>query len=77
MRIRPDLKKFVCTGPQFVISRFLICEDLVQSFHPLNLIFFLHVTRNRTTPFWPYHDLIPLATEGDSPEAHLASSREA
>lgn len=61
-RYRPDAKRFVCTCPQFVISRFLICKHLVQLFHPVNARFFLEVTRNRTLPFWSHPSLKPIST---------------
>jgi len=43
-RYQPDVKQFVCTCLQFIVSRFLICKHLVQQFHPVNLQFFLEVT---------------------------------
>jgi len=43
-RYQPDIRRFVCTCPQFVVSRFLICKHLVQQFHPVNPRFFLEVT---------------------------------
>ena len=60
-RYRPDVKRFVCTCPQFVISRFLICKHLVQLFHPVSARFFLEVTRNRTLPFWSHSSLKPIS----------------
>ncbi|KAH9018093.1 hypothetical protein EDB84DRAFT_1276340 [Lactarius hengduanensis] len=59
---RPDAKRFVCTCPQFVVSRFLIRKHLVQQFHPVDPWFFLQVTRNRTLPFWSHPSLKPLPT---------------
>ena len=64
-KYRPDVKRFVCTCPQFVISHFLICKHLVQLFHPVNPVFFLEVTRNRTAPFWSHSTLKPLADAED------------
>ncbi|KAH9032964.1 hypothetical protein EDB85DRAFT_1864712, partial [Lactarius pseudohatsudake] len=69
-KYRPDVKRFVCTCPQFVVSRFLICKHLVQQFHPVDPRFFLEVKRNRTLPFWSHPSLKPLSTvaeiiEGD------------
>ena len=58
---RPNAERFVCTCPQFVISRFLICKHLVQLFHPVDPRFFLEVTRNRTTPFWSHSSLKPIS----------------
>ena len=60
-KYRPDTTRFVCTCPQFVISRFLICKHIVKLFHPVDPIFFLEVTRNRTTPFWSHPSLQPLS----------------
>jgi hypothetical protein len=62
-KYRPDTTRFVCTCPQFVISRFLICKHIVQLFHPVDPIFFLEVTRNRTTPFWSHPSLRPLSND--------------
>ena len=59
-KYRPDPRRFVCTCPQFVISHFLICKHLMQSFHPVYPIFFLQVTRNRTMPFWTHPSLVPI-----------------
>ena len=72
-RYRPDVKRFVCTCPQFVVSRFLVCKHLVQRFHPVNPRFFLEVTRNRSLPFWSHPSLKPLsiATEGVNLEAEV------
>ena len=66
-KYRPDVKRFVCTCPQFVISRFLICKHLVQLFRPVSPMFFLEVTRNRTIPFWSHCTLKPLANDDDDP----------
>ncbi|KAF8209757.1 hypothetical protein K438DRAFT_1571798 [Mycena galopus ATCC 62051] len=57
---RPDPYKWVCTCPYFFKSRFLLCKHLVQGVHPVHPIFFLQVTRNRTTPFWSHPTLRPL-----------------
>lgn len=75
-KYKPDVKSFVCTCPQFVISRFLICKHLVQLFHPVSPVFFLEVTRNRTVPFWSHSTLRPLANteEGIDPEGGTAST---
>jgi len=72
-RYRPDVKWFVCTCPQFVVSRFLVCKHLVQRFHPVNPRFFLEVTRNRSLPFWSHPSLKPLsiATEGVNSEVEV------
>ena len=63
-KYHPDTKHFVCTCPQFVVSGFLIFKHLVQSFQPVNPIFFLQVMRNWTMPFWSNPALILLQTEG-------------
>ena len=70
-KYRPDTDRFVCTCPQFVVSRFLICKHLVQSFQPVNPVFFLQVTRNRTTPFWSHPALIPLQTDNITDEDRM------
>ncbi|KAJ7472293.1 hypothetical protein B0H11DRAFT_1729696 [Mycena galericulata] len=59
-KYRPDLYRWVCTCPYFFKSRFLLCKHLVQAVHPVDPIFFLEVTRNRTTPFWSHPTLRPL-----------------
>ena len=71
-KYRPDIKRFVCTCPQFVVSRFLLCKHLVQQFSPVDPRFFLVVTRNRTLPFWSHPFLKPLATAADVTEPELA-----
>lgn len=68
-RYRPNAQRFVCTCPQFVISRFLICKHLVQLFHPVDPRFFLEVTRNRTTPFWSHPSLKPISAPTEEIEA--------
>ncbi|KAH9038201.1 hypothetical protein EDB85DRAFT_2072801 [Lactarius pseudohatsudake] len=70
-KYRPDVKRFVCTCPQFVISRFLICKHLVQLFHPVNPVFFLEVTRNWTVPFWSHPTLKPLVNSEDNIDSEL------
>ena len=64
-RYRPDPKRWVCTCPHFVISRFLICKHLVQSVKPVPPHFFFEVTRNRTAPFWKHKHLIAEDLDGD------------
>jgi len=64
-RYRPDPKRWVCTCPHFVVSRFLICKHLVQSVKPVPPHFFFEVTRNRTTPFWRHKHLIAEDLDGD------------
>ena len=68
---RPNAKRFVCTCPRFVVSRFLLCKHVVQLFHPVNPRFFLEVTRNRTLPFWSHHSLKPLIEDTDATEEDL------
>lgn len=59
-KYRPDPHKWLCTCPYFFKSRFLLCKHLVQAVHPVHPVFFLQVTRNRTTPFWSHPSLKPL-----------------
>ena len=51
-KYHPDAQHFVCTCPQFVISRFLLCKHIVKQFHPVDPRFFLKVTWNHCLPFW-------------------------
>jgi hypothetical protein len=73
-RYRPDIKRFVCTCLQFVVSRFLICKHLVQMFQPIDPIFFLEVSRNRTVPFWSHPTLKPLLSIEDDNEANYRAA---
>lgn len=57
----PDAHRWVCTCPQFAKSRFLLCKHLVQAVKPVPPIFFLQVSRRRTSPFWVHPALIPLS----------------
>ncbi|KAG1780639.1 hypothetical protein EV702DRAFT_964237 [Suillus placidus] len=59
-KYRPDPHRWVCTCPNLVKTRFLICKHLVQSVHPVTPTFFLEVQRNRTIPFWAHLLLVPL-----------------
>ncbi|KAJ3529727.1 hypothetical protein NM688_g7813 [Phlebia brevispora] len=56
----PNPHLWVCTCPYFATSRFLVCKHLVRTVHSVKPIFFLQVTRNRTTPFWSHPTLVPL-----------------
>ena len=76
-KYRPDIKRFVCTCPHFVVSRFLLCKHLVQQFCPVDPRFFLEVTRNRTLPFWSHPLLKPLVTATDVAEPELADDPKA
>jgi len=67
-KYRPNAKDFLCTCPRFVVSRFLLCKHVVQLFQPVNPLFFLEVTRNRTLPFWSHPSLKPLAMATDVAE---------
>ncbi|KAH8985839.1 hypothetical protein EDB86DRAFT_2832928 [Lactarius hatsudake] len=69
-KYKPDVNRFVCTCPQFIISRFLLCKHLVQRFQPVNPKFFLEVTRNRCPPFWSHPSLKPLPSEEGSEPGH-------
>ena len=65
-KYRPDVKRFVCTCLQFVVSRFLLCKHLVQQFEPVDPKFFLEVMRNRCVPFWSHPSLKPLSSAKDA-----------
>lgn len=63
---RPDPHSWICTCPYFVTSRFLVCKHLVHAVYPVDNIFFLEASRNRTIPFWSHPSLRSLETCGDS-----------
>ena len=67
-KYRPDTKRFVCTCPRFVVSRFLLCKHIVQQFQPVDPRFFLEVTRNCTLPIWSHPSLKPLVAPADVTE---------
>ena len=67
-RYHLDIKRFVCTCPQFIMSRFLLCKHLVQQFSLVNPRFFLKVTWNHTLPIWSHPLLKPLAMATDVSE---------
>jgi hypothetical protein len=73
-KYRPDPHRWVCTCPQFVVNRFLICKHLVQSVHPVDPVFFLEVKRSRTLPIWSHRSLIPLAEFDDNTNLEVTSS---
>ena len=73
-RYRPDPIRWVCTCPQFVIDRFLICKHLVQAVHPVHPVFFLEVKRNCTLPFWSHPSLIPLSDNQTQASASVPST---
>ena len=54
---RPDVQKWICTCPSFVVSRFLICKHLIQSVHCVPAIFFLEAKQYRELPFWRHRSL--------------------
>ena len=73
-RYRLDIKCFVCTCPQFIVSQLLLCKHLVQQFSLVDPHFFLEVTQNHTLPIWSHPLLKPLAmvtdvSEPDCPKA--------
>ncbi|KAN0136762.1 hypothetical protein V8E53_005532 [Lactarius tabidus] len=70
-RYHPDIKRFICTCLQFVVSRFLLCKHLVQQFHLVNPRFFLEVTQNRTLPFWSHPSLKPFAITTNTTEPEI------
>lgn len=73
---KPDVKRWVCTCPAFVVSRFLICKHLVQSMHHVPPVFFLEVKRYRNTPFWRHGALKPQdESSGEETETSAASGR--
>ncbi|KAH9018366.1 hypothetical protein EDB83DRAFT_2232093, partial [Lactarius deliciosus] len=69
-KYKPDINRFVCTCPRFVVSRFLLCKHLAQRFQPVNPKFFLEVTRNRSAPFWSHPSLKPLPSGEESEPGH-------
>ncbi|KAF7329636.1 SWIM-type domain-containing protein [Mycena kentingensis (nom. inval.)] len=74
---RPDVKRWVCSCPAFVTSRFLVCKHLVLSVKPVPTKFFREARRQRTTPFWQHSTLIPLTDADQSaPEEQDAAPRD-
>ncbi|KAH8978339.1 hypothetical protein EDB92DRAFT_1821650 [Lactarius akahatsu] len=71
-KYQPDVRQFVCTCLQFVVSQFLVCKHLVQHFHPVNPQFFLEVTQNRSVPFWAHPSLEPLSIAAERIEVDQA-----
>lgn len=63
---RPNVEKWICTCPAFIVSRFLLCKHLVQNVQQVPPVFFLKVKQCRTTPFWQHKSLKPL--EGNCTE---------
>jgi len=57
---RPDVKRWICTCPSFVVSRFLVCKHLVQGMRRVPSTFFLEADRYREPPFWRHPSLRPL-----------------
>lgn len=72
-KYRPDPRRWVCTCPYFVTSRFLLCKHLVHSVKPVDAKFFLEVQRNRTTPFWSHPRLIPLLDASPNTDSDLVT----
>lgn len=64
-RYRPNVSRWTCTCPAFVLGRFLICKHLIQMVHRVPTTFFLEVQRQRTLPFWSHLALRPLV---DAPQ---------
>ena len=60
---RPDVKRWICTCPSFVVSRFLACKHLIQGMHRVPPTFFLEADRYREPPFWRHPSLRPLDSE--------------
>ena len=57
---RPNVEKWICTCPSFVVSRFLACKHLVQGICRVPPTFFLEANRYREPPFWRHPSLRPL-----------------
>ena len=83
IKYRPDPRRWICTCRYFSTSRFLICKHLVRTVTVTSPVFFLQVTRNRTSPFWSHPLLVPLnpaalvemgAVYSSAPEATTAAS---
>ena len=58
-RYHPDIRNFICTCPQFIMSQFLLCKHLVQQLSLVDPHFFPKVTQNCTLPTWS-HPLLKL-----------------
>ncbi|KZS92320.1 hypothetical protein SISNIDRAFT_466734 [Sistotremastrum niveocremeum HHB9708] len=67
----PNPYKWVCTCRFFVKSRFMTCKHLIQLVEPVPPIFFLEVSRRRTTPFWQHPSLISLYEEPEGGRVQL------
>jgi hypothetical protein len=61
---KPNTKKWICTCPSFVVSRFLICKHTIQLMHRVPPIFCLEAEQYRTEPFWRHKSLKPLEEAG-------------
>nr|GAT51701.1 predicted protein [Mycena chlorophos] len=57
---RPDVKRWVCSCPAFLTSRFLICKHLIRLMKVVPTRFFREVKRQHTAPFWQHPDLVPV-----------------
>nr|GAT46378.1 predicted protein [Mycena chlorophos] len=64
---RPDVKRWVCSCPAFLTSRFLICKHLIRLVKVVPTRFFREVQRQRTVPFWRHPDLMPVDDEDQDP----------
>ncbi|KAF7290614.1 SWIM-type domain-containing protein [Mycena indigotica] len=64
---RPDVTRWVCSCPAFLVSRFLLCKHLVQRVQVVPATFFREVKRRHTVPFWQHPALIPLHDGNDGP----------
>lgn len=66
---KTDAKKMICTCPSLPISRFLLCEHVVQGVAPVPPVFFLEVKLQRTAPFLVHPSLRPLSDDESACEA--------
>jgi len=64
---KPEVAKWICTCPSFVVSRFLLCKHLVQGMRRVPPIFFLEAERHRQPPFWRHGMLKALDANGVEP----------
>ncbi|KAF5324409.1 hypothetical protein D9619_011185 [Psilocybe cf. subviscida] len=73
---RPNVRKWICTCPAFVTSRFLICKHLIQLVDRVPPKFFLEVKRHRSTPFWRHENLkASNEVQGTEADARVRSDR--
>jgi hypothetical protein len=71
---RPDVNRWVCTCPAFVVSRFLICKHLVHLVQKVPPTFFIEAERYRSPPFWRHPALKPCEASSISDATSSSSS---